>query len=56
MQTWVLYAKLESDLQEAERDIRAGVNRRVEAIAYRATLATLGTELALLGEERPASV
>jgi hypothetical protein len=54
-QLWVIHAKLESDLQEAERDIRAGINRRVEAIAYRATLATLGTELALMGEHKPPS-
>jgi hypothetical protein len=50
---WTIYAKIKNDLLVIEKDIRAGHNRRVEAVAYRAALSTLALELALMGEEEP---
>src|SRR5947207_3080164 len=52
-QLWEIHAKLKAEVTQAEKDTRAGQNRRVEAVAYRATLSTLELELSLLGEEKP---
>jgi hypothetical protein len=52
-QLWDIYAKIKHELLEIEKDIRAGENRRVEAVAFRSALSTLALELALMGEEEP---
>jgi len=50
---WTIRAKLKAELKQAEEDIRAGTNRRVEAVVYRSAISTLEVELSLLGEEEP---
>src|SRR5262245_27730971 len=40
-QLWEINSKLKAELLEVERDIQAGQNRRVEAVVFRAALATL---------------
>ena len=52
-QLWKIHSQLRSEVMQVERDIRDGQNRRVEAVVFRAALATLSVELALMGEEEP---
>jgi hypothetical protein len=52
-QLWAIVFKLEADLTEIKKGVCAGLNRRVEVMAYRATLVTLIAELAQMGEQRP---